>query len=79
MKRRKALWIVGLLAVVVGVIFLLPRKPTPFRLKIVRQAVEQGKPAVYFQVEGGPPRLIAITHLRRVANARRGSESRDAR
>ena len=45
---------------------MLPHKTTPFRLKIVRQTVEQGKPVVYFRVEGGEGKRIFLGNFERV-------------
>jgi hypothetical protein len=40
MNRRKVFFIAGLLTLVgSGVLLMLPRKSTPFRLKIVRQTM----------------------------------------
>jgi hypothetical protein len=61
MKRRKALWVVGLLALVAGVILVWPSKS--FRLVIARRGVQRGMPVVYFRVEGGPHRRILFTRM----------------
>jgi hypothetical protein len=69
MNRRMLLFVVGLLTLVGSGIFLLwPSKPAPFSLKIIRQAVEKGKPVVYFRVEGGSSGRIQISSIQRVVN-----------
>ena len=62
--RRTLLLAIGTLVLVATLVFLLwPRAPTPYRLKLVRQGVDQGKPVAYFRIEGGERRRIAINSV----------------
>jgi len=73
MNRRRAFFIVGLLALVaVAVLLLRLHEPSPpsFRLKIVRQTVENGKPVVVFRVEGGEGRRIMLGNIERLFDDR---------
>ncbi len=67
LKRR--LFFFAVLATLIGsAVFLLAHSssPQPFRLRIVRRATDQGKPVVYFRVEGGGHLRIQITNVERI-------------
>lgn len=70
MNRRRISVVASLVVVVTGFWFFLwvlsPGEPE-FRLKVVRQAIEQGKPVIFFKVVGGGPERIQLTDVERVA------------
>jgi hypothetical protein len=60
-NRRTVLFIFGFLVLLGGfVYFLWPHNPTPYRLKITGQAMERGKPVMFFRVEGGDRRPVQV-------------------
>ena len=68
-KKAIIVVVVALAVLAVGLTwFLLPRQANDPRLhlNVVRQTVEQGQPVVFFRVEGGTNRRIAISRVSRV-------------
>jgi hypothetical protein len=68
MKRPRTLLfaVAGLVlacGVVVGILFWPKKSEQPFRLSIVRTGIEQGKPVVFFRVEGDEGRRILIVNV----------------
>lgn len=66
--RTSLLAIVGL-ALVAGSVFLFWQRQsasTLVRLRVVRRAVEEGKPVVFFRVECAEKRLVLIAHVFKV-------------
>jgi hypothetical protein len=67
MNRRRTLLVVIVgLALVGGMVLLSGSRKPLAKLKIVRLAVEQGKPVVVFQVEGAEGRRLAIFNVLRI-------------
>jgi len=51
MNRRTVIFVVVFLVAVGGFVFLLwPPKMNPYRLRIVSQVMEQGKPVMFFRI-----------------------------
>jgi hypothetical protein len=64
MSRRKILLVVTSLLLLGATVFLLWPREAGLRLKIVRQTVENGKPVVFFRVEGNG--RIIITDVNQI-------------
>src|SRR6266436_82632 len=65
-QRRTFLPVVALLALTGVTLFFLWPRETRLRLRIVRRDEENGKPVVFFRVEGSGQRRIIITEVHQI-------------